>query len=119
MSFVPEVQQIRTLIDRRLVFVDNAINKRFPPVLQQQPLRWISVGDDALMGLLFIAHDDIDRVTRFHANHWNPFPGLLTTKSIPAAFRIESARFGFVESWSAIGCEDMAQNTTALGAQCA
>jgi hypothetical protein len=99
MTFVPDVQAIRRVIEPRLLMADSPITKAFPAVLRTKPLHWLSFGDDRLFGLLFLNPGDIDRVKNFQSKGWDPFPALFTTDAtVPAAFRLERSRMGWVDS---------------------
>jgi hypothetical protein len=99
MKFVPNVQAIRRVVESRLLTADSPITRTFPAVLRTKPLHWLSFGDENLFGVLFLNPGDIDRVKTFQAKGWDPFPALFSTgAAIPAAFRLERSRMGWVDS---------------------
>lgn len=98
MKFKPSVEKIRDIVERRLIRVDHEFKNNFPDVLKADNVLWVSIGNDALISLLFLADNEIERIRSYQAKNFDPFPGLFTTDpKTPAAMRFESSRFGLLQ----------------------
>ncbi|MCJ7508281.1 MAG: hypothetical protein MUO85_06065 [candidate division Zixibacteria bacterium] len=101
MEFKPSIERIRDIVERRLTKVDVETKNAFPSVLKLPSVHWVSLGNDALLSLLFITDDDLGRIKSYQTQNFEPFPGLFTTDStLPAAFGFSKSRFGVVRGCS-------------------
>lgn len=93
MAFVQSSEKIKDIVRRRLLSLPIGAKAGFPPVLTREPVKWLSFGDDKLLGLIFINEADQERIEHYRERNINPFPGLITTdNSVPAAMRMEKSR---------------------------
>jgi hypothetical protein len=103
MSFKPSIEKIRDIVERRLIRVDHEFKKSFPDVLKGPNAHWVSFGNDALLSLLFVTDEDMERISSFQTSNFEPFPGLFTTDpKAPAALRLDQTRFGFLQGNSVV-----------------
>jgi len=104
MNFIPDPAAIKDVFERRLLKVDAEIKSRFPAILGERSLRWITFGDDTMIGAIFVSPADFDRVQSYQQKNWHPFPGLVTTDpNQPAAFRLDKSRFIYIQSCDVAG----------------
>ena len=98
MPFKPSIEKIRDIAERRLIRVDHEFKKNFPDVLKVPNVHWVSFGNDALLSLLFVTDNDIERIRSLQTRNFEPFPGLFTSDpKAPAALRFEKSRFGLLQ----------------------
>jgi hypothetical protein len=93
MAFVPSPEKIKDIVRRRLLSLPIGVKAGFPSVLTQEPVSWLSFGDDKLLVLIFIDKADQERIQLYKKRNIQPFPGLITIeKNIAAAIRLENSR---------------------------
>lgn len=93
MAFEPSPEKIKDIVKRRLLSLPADLKASFPTVITQEPLSWVSFGEDNLLGLIFIDAPDQKRIQQFKERNLHPFPGLITTdKGVPCVFRLENSR---------------------------
>ncbi len=98
MTFSPSIDEIREIVEKRLIYVDGSIRDIFPDVLKTSPLYWMSFGNDNLLSLIFVFEADMERIRSFQDNNFEPFPGLFTTDTAgPSAFRLEGSQLSVIE----------------------
>jgi hypothetical protein len=91
--FVPSSEKIKDILRRRLLSLPIGVKVGFPSILTNEPVSWLTFGDDKLMGVIFIDKADQERIRINSERNIQPFPGLITTdKSVPAAIRLENSR---------------------------
>jgi hypothetical protein len=87
-----ESERIKTIVDKRLVHAPQEAKSAFPAVLKQKKVLWATISEPHYFLIVFLTPEEKKRVDDFVRKGLNPFPGLITTASKGAAFKIERSR---------------------------
>ena len=91
-------RKITSIIEKRLVHAPSEMKNKFPEVLKQMPIQWLSIMEQKYFMIVFLTPQERQRVNEFTNKRLNPFPGLITTGNEGAAFRFEKSRHMLVRS---------------------
>lgn len=93
-----EQERIASIVEKRLVRAPNEAKEAFPAVLKQERVSWATIFEPQYFMVVFLTPEEEKRVNEFVAKRLNPFPGLVTTGSEGAAFRVEKSRYMTIKS---------------------
>lgn len=85
-----DLEKIKSIIEKRLVHAPQEAKSVFPAVLQQKQVSWATISEPQYFMIVFLTPEEKKRINEFREKRLNPFPGLITSGSEGAAFRVES-----------------------------
>lgn len=93
-----ESGKIKSIVEKRLVHAPQEVKSAFPAVLRQKQVSWATISESQYFMIAFLTPAEQKRIDDFVAKRVNPFPGLITTGSEGAAFRVDKSRYTTIRS---------------------
>jgi len=91
-------KDIHKIISEKLIDVPDSVKEKFPSVLKQDKLSWLSYKDEGYIILAFLGEDEEKRIKKLSKKNYHPFPGLVNNKrETPSAFRFENSFNIYIE----------------------
>jgi hypothetical protein len=107
-----ENNQLKEIVEKRLIKAPQEAKRKFPPVLQGYQVNWTFADTERFFLLIFFDMAGFKRMKELSNKGYHPFPGLINEKDDPApsAFRFEKSRNTFIS-----GCSVENAYTLSLG----
>ncbi len=88
-----EPGKIQSIVEKRLVHAPQEAKTAFPAVLQLKQVSWITITEPLYFMIVFLTPEERERINELVIKRLNPFPGLITTGSEGAVFRVTGSRY--------------------------
>jgi tetratricopeptide (TPR) repeat protein len=94
--------QLKEIIEKRLLKAPQEAKKSFPSVLQSSQVNWTFSDTERFFLLIFFDMAGLKRMKELSNKGYHPFPGFINEKDdpTPSAFRFEKSRNTFIKSCS-------------------